>query len=370
MMRLELKKGYTTGTCAAVAAKAAVKMIFDREIVKKESVLTPKGVVVETEIIKPSFDLNSASCAVRKYSGDDPDVTNGMLIFASVALNDCGRITIDGGEGVGRITKKGLSQNIGEAAINSVPKKMIAENVEMVFDEYSYFGGADIVISVPDGEKIAEKTFNSRLGIVGGISILGTSGIVEPMSEQAIVDTIKAEIDVKRAESGDYIMIAPGNYGFDFIKQSFDVDLNNAVKCSNFVGETLDFAKKAGFKGIMLVGHIGKFVKLAGGIMNTHSKNADCRMEILASNTALVCDDLNLVRNILNCCSTDEALKLIIEKGVCEKVMEHIVEKSLFYVRNRLKCDIEIGIVIFSNVYGVLGKSNGAEKMFEYFRQV
>ena len=164
-------------------------------------------------------------------------------------------------------------------------------------------------------------------------------------------------------------MIAPGNYGFDFIKKSFDVDLNNAVKCSNFVGQALDFAEKAGFKGVMLVGHIGKFVKLAGGIMNTHSKNADCRMEILASNAALVCDDLNLVRSILNCCSTDEALKLIIEKGVCERVMGRIVEKSIFYVRNRLKRDIEIGIVIFSNVYGVLGKSNGAEKMFKYFRQ-
>ena len=359
----KLKKGFTTGTCSALAAKAAARMIFRQAKSDKEFVLTPKGIVVETKILFPEFDHISARCAVKKYSGDDPDVTNGIILYVYVRLTDKKEITIDGGKGVGRVTKKGLWQNIGEAAINKVPKQMITEAVKNVFDEYCYEGGADIIISVPDGEKIADKTFNPRLGITGGISILGTSGIVEPMSESAIVETIKTEINVKKANGSDYIMISPGNYGFDFIKKNFDIDLDKAVKCGNFIGEALDFSKAAGFDGILLIGHIGKFVKLAGGIMNTHSKNADGRMEIFASNTALICNDISIVRKIIECFTTDDAVEVLKEAGICDKVMDKIVDKALFYVKNRLKSNIEIGIIMFSNIYGVLGKSYNVYEM-------
>jgi len=364
-----LKYGFTTGTCAAIAAKAAVRMIFEQKIIGKESVITPKGITVETKIFEPKLKKDQASCAVKKFSGDDPDVTNGLLIFACVKLTGKNKICVDGGKGVGRITKRGLSQNIGDAAINKVPKEMIIKNILSVFDEYCYEGGAEVIISVPEGEETAKKTFNPRLGIVGGISILGTSGIVEPMSEKAVIDTIGVEINVKKEDSGDdYIMIAPGNYGFDFIKNSFDVDLNKAVKCGNFIGEALLFARDKGFKGILLIGHIGKFVKLAGGIMNTHSLNADGRMEILAANTALVCNNLNVVRNIMDCVTTDDAVKIIKDAGVCEEVMKKIAEKALFYVNNKLKSNIETGIIMFSNVYGILAKSENVHDMLKHFK--
>ncbi len=367
---MALKSGFTTGTCATIATRASIRMIFEQKILSSEEVLTPKGVIIKTDILESKFTKSNASCAIKKYSGDDPDITNGILIFVEVTLTDDKDIVVDGGVGVGRVTKAGLSQNIGEAAINKVPKSMILNNAKELFDYYGYDGGAKIIVSVPQGEEIAKKTFNPRLGIVGGISILGTSGIVEPMSEQAIIDTIKVEINIKKANEGDYIMIAPGNYGFEFIKNEFNVDLDKAVKCSNFIGEALDFANSAGFKGLLLIGHIGKFIKLAGGIMNTHSKNADCRMEILASNSALVCDDLEVIRKIMNCVVTDEAIQIMKDYGICDEVMKKIVEKAVFYVKSRLKSDIEIGFLTFSNVYGILGQSDNVSDMFEKIKTV
>lgn len=365
-----LKSGYTTGTCVTIAARAAVRMIFEQRIITRESVITPKGITIETDIEKPCFDKYSASCAVKKYAGDDPDVTDGLLLFASVGLKKERGINIDGGEGVGRVTKQGLQQKIGEAAINRVPKLMIEENVSRLFDEYGYEGGADIIISVPGGRECAKKTFNPHLGIVGGISILGTSGIVEPMSERAIIDTIKVELDVKKANDGSYVMLAPGNYGVSFIRELFDLDpdLDKAVKCSNYIGETLDYILDCGFKGMLLTGHIGKLVKLAGGIMNTHSKNADCRMEIMAANTALVSNDISTVRKIISCNTTDEAISVLKEYNICDEVMKIIMEKALFHINNRLENKIEAGILMFSNEHGVLCKSDNADKMFAYFK--
>jgi len=372
---VELKKGYTTGTCAAIAAKAAIKMIFLNKTVEKESILTPKGINIEAEILEPKLGENSASCAVKKYSGDDPDVTNGILIFADVTISRKKGIIVDGGKGVGRITKPGLNQSVGRAAINDVPRQMIIKNVENILEKFDYNGGARIIISVPEGEEIAKKTFNPRLGIIGGISILGTSGIVEPMSERALIDTIKTEINVKRANEGDYIIISPGNYGFDFIKKKFGLNLDKAVKCGNFIGEALDFAASAGFKGIILIGHIGKFIKLAGGIMNTHSKNADCRMEILSANTALFCESTSLIKKIMECVSTDEAINLIknYNQDILENIMKQLTNKALFYANRRIKSDTdfspELSFLTFSNTHGILGKSDNFYDMIKKFEQ-
>ena len=365
MEKKELRKGYTTGTCAAIAAKAAVKMIFTGEKVYRESVLTPKGITITTDIQDISFTENSARCAVIKDGGDDPDVTTGAFIYAEVILCEGSDIVIDGGEGVGRVTKPGLWQAVGEAAINKVPRQMIRDAVKRETLKHGYNGGIKIVISVPEGEKLAKKTFNPRLGIVGGISILGTSGIVEPMSEQALIDTIHVEIDVRLANDGEYIMMAPGNYGVDFIRETYNADLNRAVKCSNFVGEALDYAKYAGAKGILLIGHIGKFVKLAGGIMNTHSHNADSRMEIIAANASMVTDDISVIRNIMGCVTTDEAIRYCKEAGILEAVMKRIVDKAVFYTSARVQNEIEIGMVIFSNEHGILGQSEKVDELFE-----
>ena len=188
------------------------------------------------------------------------------------------------------------------------------------------------------------------------------------MSSQALIDTIRAELKVKRANEGEYVMIAPGNYGVEFIRENFSVELDNAVKCSNFIGEAIDFAAEEKFGGMILIGHIGKFVKLAGGIMNTHSRNADSRMEIIAANTAMVCDDVTVIRKIMECLTTDEAIEILKEKNICDSVMKRITERALFYVRNRAGDEIRTEMIIFSNKFGMLGKSDGAENFMENMR--
>ena len=347
-MMKKLKSGYTTGTCAAIAVRAAIKMIFEQRIIEEESVLTPSGREIKTPVLCAWFQRDTAVCAVKKDAGDDPDVTDGILIYAKVVLRNDGKTVIDGGEGIGRVTKKGLKQKIGEAAINPVPRRVIAENAAQLLENYGFEGGADILIYAPEGAETAKKTFNPRLGIGGGISILGTSGIVEPMSEQAIVDTIDAELSVKRANDGEYAALAPGNYGIDYIRENIGLDLDRAVKCSNFVGQALDLCVEHAFKGVLLVGHTGKFVKLAGNIMNTHSKYADCRMEIIAANTADFTEDIGLVRKILNCNTTDEALETLSNAGLLDRVMQQITDKAAENIEKRVYGEIKTGIVIFS----------------------
>ena len=252
-------------------------MLLTGTIKKQITIETPKGIPYTADIIDIKRSERAVSCAVVKDGGDDPDVTTGACIYAGVILSvgeetDRATIRIDGGEGVGRVTKPGLDQPVGNAAINHVPREML-----------DYTGGLEIEISVPTGAKLAAGTFNPRLGIVGGISILGTSGIVEPMSNQAILDTIKVELNQRRAQGFDYVAVAPGNYGLDFMQTRYGYNLDRSVKCSNFIGQTIDMAADMGFQKLLLTGHIGKLIKVAGGIMNTHSREADCRMEILAA---------------------------------------------------------------------------------------
>ncbi|MCR4590909.1 MAG: cobalt-precorrin-5B (C(1))-methyltransferase CbiD [Lachnospiraceae bacterium] len=353
---MELREGYTTGTCAALASKAAARMIFEGRKIEKDSILTPSGKIIEAEILDAEYSREKAKCAVKKDAGDDPDVTDGMLIFSGVTLHERSSIDIDGGEGVGRITRPGLGRKPGEAAINKVPREMIEEAVRSVFEEMGYEGGADIVITVPGGEEIAKKTFNPRLGIEGGISILGSSGIVKPMSEDAIIETVKAEIDIRSAEGEEKIVLTPGNYGRDFIKDHYGYDLERSVICSNYIGAAIDHAAAKGFKEILLIGHAGKLVKLAGGIMNTHSRNADCRMEIIAASAAYFTEDTGFIKEILSSGTTDEAFDKLKKAGILTPVMQRIGERAGYYIRERLKEyeGLITGLIIFSNERGVL----------------
>ncbi len=267
-----LRMGYTTGSCATAAAKAAAIMLLTQEAVKNICLITPKGIEISIDIEDIDIGHSYVCCAVKKDSGDDPDVTNGMLIYAKVSLIDKPQITIDGGEGIGRVTKSGLNQPVGNAAINSTPRQTITRELKTVSEDYNYNGGFSVVISAPQGADIAKKTYNSRLGILGGISIIGTSGIVEPMSDSAIIDTIKAEINIKLNENKKCLLITPGNYGEDFLKEDFRGIESAAVKCSNFIGDTLEYASEIQIRSVLLDGHIGKIVKLAGDLFNTQSK--------------------------------------------------------------------------------------------------
>ena len=364
----KLRYGYTTGSCAAAASKAAAAMLLSGKEISYVELHTPKGIDLRLEVLDISREDNAVSCAIQKDGGDDPDVTNGILIYAKVSREpeDEAQIIIDGGIGVGRVTKPGLEQPVGAAAINKVPRQMIRENLEAVCEKYGWQGGLKAVISIPQGEELAAKTFNPRLGIVGGISVLGTSGIVEPMSEQALIETIRVEMRQKLANGMEYLLVVPGNYGIDFLEQyGHGLDLNDAVKCSNFVGEALDAAVEFGAKGVLLVGHIGKFVKLAGGIMNTHSHNADSRMELLTVHAALLGAPTELLQKMMECVTTDDALKYLKEAGLLKPVMDRIMERMEFYVNHRTQSSIELGVITFSNVFGILGQTSKVPDLVE-----
>ena len=357
-----MKYGFTTGSCAAAASGAAAYMLLTGKTKTDITVETPSGRIFKAAILDIKRSENSVSCAVRKTAGDDPDITDGALIYSEVSIRESG-FSIDGGKGVGRVTRPGLDQPVGAAAINRVPREMIEKKVREVCSFTGYSGGLKIIISVPEGERLAEKTFNPKLGIAGGISILGTSGIVEPMSERAFIETIRLELRQKRAEGERRAVISPGNYGREFMKKSYGFDLDRSVKCGNFIGLTVDMAKEEGFAELLLVGHIGKLIKVAGGIMNTHSREADCRMEILASLGLLCGADGGTARSILRCALTDEAVEILEEAGIKQAVMDMAVERICGNLERRTE-KMKIECMMFSNKFGELGKSREAEKWF------
>ena len=366
----KLRFGYTTGSCAAGAARGAARLLFGEDEISEVELMTPKGILLHLEILDRKRSENAASCAVRKDAGDDPDTTNGILVYAKVEkflirsdMED--RIVIDGGIGVGRVTKPGLSQKVGEAAINPVPRAMILQAVEEIADQYHYEGGLKVTISVPEGEKIARKTFNPRLGIVGGISILGTSGIVEPMSEKALIDSIRVEMTQHAAMGEQYMLVTPGNYGADYLREHMELPFEKNIKCSNYVGETIDMAVDMGVKGILFISHIGKFVKVAAGIMNTHSHSADARMEVLCSNAIRAGGDLACARSILQCNTTDEALRVLDESHILKETMKEVTDRIQFYLDHRSYQQILLGAVIFSNEYGYLGQTANAAELIK-----
>lgn len=362
----KLVLGYTTGSCAAAAAKAAAMMLFSKQTVEDVKLLTPKGILLHLEILDSEVCETYASCAVKKYSGDDPDVTNGTKVYAKVSFGEVlaeRRVTIDGGIGVGRITKPGLEQKIGEAAINKIPRKMITESVLEIMEEYEFYGELLVEISIPEGVELARKTFNPRLGIEGGISVLGTSGIVEPMSEEALIASIRVEMQMHRKNGAEYLVISPGNYGTTYLASNFSVDLEKAVKCSNFLGGTIDMAVELEYKGILFVSHIGKFIKAAGGIMNTHSRCADSRMEILTANALRAGAPVEVLKEVLSAVTTDEGLNLLKQHGYLEKTMQYVMEKIEFYLNNRAYGNLELSCLVFSNEFGELGRFGDIEGM-------
>lgn len=364
-----LRCGYTTGTCAALAAAGAARLLLTGALPEKLRLVTPKGVAVEVEPAEWAVEDGTARCAVYKDGGDDADITTGHLVAATVTKTASG-ITIDGGRGVGRVTKPGLDQPVGAAAINHVPRRMISDAVQTVCEETGYEGGLSVVISVPDGEALARRTFNPSLGIEGGISILGTSGIVEPMSLQAIVDTITVEIHQAAVSGARHLLLTPGNYGLDFLKETALIPENvPCVKYSNFVGEALDIAVSEGFQSALLVGHIGKLVKLAGGVMNTHSKWADCRMELFCAHAAVHGGTTALCRQLMEAATTDACIALLDEEGLRKPVLESLLGAIQRHLDHRAADRMQVGAVMFSNEYGLLGQTETAKKIMEQWRR-
>jgi cobalt-precorrin-5B (C1)-methyltransferase len=366
-----MRKGFTTGSCSAAAAKAAAYMLLTGQEKQNIEIETPAGIMFNADIVDIKRQETQVSCAVIKDGGDDPDVTTGCHVRATVKVLVPSeesstmqqlQINIDGGEGVGRVTLPGLDQPVGNAAINHVPREMIVKEVTQVCELLDFHGTLSVEISVPEGKELASKTFNPRLGIVDGISILGTTGIVEPMSAKALIDTIRVELSQKKELGNTYAIVSPGNYGLKFMKDTFHYDLDKSVKCSNFIGETVDMCIALGFEGMLITGHIGKLIKVAGGIMNTHSHEADARMEILAGCAIRAGADADLARRILECLNTEEALHLIDDAGLLQPTMDIALEKILFYLDFRAQGKLKVDCILYSNEFGLLAQSENARK--------
>ena len=361
----KLRKGFTTGTCATAATAAAISMILNQDIEEKVTVSTANGVEVTMDIKDPSFGELTASAAVEKDGGDDADATHGLLIYSTVTLlPDSNDIEIDGGEGVGRVTQKGLKCDVGMAAINPTPRAMIEKTARQLLGPNC---GAKIIISVPGGEETTKLTYNSRLGIVGGISILGTTGIVNPMSEDSWKASITIELTMLYNQGYRSVVLAPGNYGEDFATNVLGIPPHRIVNMSNFVGHVLKEVQRIGFTRVLMVGHMGKFVKVAGGIFSTHSKDSDARMEIIMANLALLGAPVELLEKVDQCITTDAAGTLI-EEYHYEEVYQVLVDKMKFrserLLRNR-KPEVSIDVVTFGTEAGYLASTQTLEEIAE-----
>ncbi|QEK11812.1 cobalt-precorrin-5B (C(1))-methyltransferase [Crassaminicella thermophila] len=360
----KMRYGYTTGSCAAAASKAAAIMAVTGKKVDFVRIDTPKGWKLDIKVKEYKIGDNYATCSVEKDGGDDPDNTHGILITSSVKIVDEPKIEIKGGKGVGIVTKPGLAILPGNPAINPVPKMMIKKEVAEVLPENK---GAIITISVPKGEEIAKKTFNPRLGIVGGISILGTSGIVVPMSEEAFKESLALEIKMAAQEGIEKLILVPGNYGKDMAIKYYKLDERYVIRTSNFIGFMLEQCVENGIKEVLMIGHIGKFVKLAGGIFHTHSKVADGRMEILAANIALLGGSCEFIEELLECVTTEAAIEMIKQRGY-EKVFEALCNKAENRCKTRVYDELNVGVIMFSMDKKILGVGIQAKKILEEFK--
>ena len=407
----QMKSGFTTGTCAAAAAMAAAQALAGGGKREYVSLMTPGGREAAFEVLwqpecgekagggQDGFWPGSESpekqiCMVRKDSGDDPDVTNGTLIGAAVSFGEnvqraeesgeelpgiysdhsqSPSVYLTGGIGVGRVTKKGLKCPVGYPAINPVPRQMIAEAARTALWNLGCKRPVYIEIFIPSGRELALKTFNPRLGIEGGISVLGTTGIVNPMSEQALIETIRLDIRVQAAENRTLLAVAPGNYGEAFLREEMGLSMDAFVKCSNFVGETFSMLREEGVRQALFAGHLGKLIKVAGGVMNTHSKYGDRRMEILADCLAETWNSeekrsgrfaLNrrreeVIGQILSMNTTDQAAEFLSAQGLLASVMKTVTGRIKSVLESRFQ--IETEVIVFSGSAGILGMTAGAE---------
>lgn len=361
-----MRAGYTTGTCACAGAKAALLILLGRQI-EFVRVRTPFGIDLDLEIYDVSINndyIRSVSLAIKKYAGDDPDVTDGIYIYSKLSIldklvesdmninskleeayldrdlniNDKNKIFICGGIGIGKVTRKGLDRAVGESAINTTPRRMIREHLNEILKDFNVKGDILVEIYANEGLEISKKTFNKRLGIEGGISILGTSGIVKPMSKKALIETIRVELRARLAYN-KYIFATVGNYGLSYIADKYNIDKNEVLEFSNYIGELIDMAVDYSCEGIILLGHIGKFIKLSGGIMNTHSNEADSRAELMAANLLKAdinnksSDEiLNIAKRILSSNTSDEAIDILKHENILKEVMSIIAQNIYKYV--------------------------------------
>jgi len=348
---MSLKKGYTTGSCAQGAAKAATLMLLGKRKVDEVELETPLGIKIFLPVVDTELGDHYARCGVVKDSGDDPDITHGATIYATVRFSDTPGVTLRGRKGVGIVTKPGLAVPVGEHAINPIPREMILREVSRLLPGGR---GAEVTITVPEGEALAEKTFNPRLGIKGGISIIGTTGIVEPKSINAYTTSLSLQLDVLRAQGTEKVTLVLGYVGERFCKNILHLPEDSVIKIGDHVGYMLDQCGEKGFKEVLLAGHIGKLVKVAGGQFNTHFRFGDRRIETIADHVRRCGADQETIEIILRETTAEATIDLLRERGLMN-VFDSIAKEVALRVKHRVAEKFGIRCILLSLKGEVLG---------------
>lgn len=358
MVKKVLREGYTTGSTATAAMKAALLAMED-EFPSHVVVLSPQKKEIRIPVEKAEVVAGKGRATVLKDGGDDMDVTHGTPIVVEVELTDRPGLSFVAGEGVGIVTKPGLQVKIGEPAINPGPRIMMKQ----VYDELvPKDKGCIVTVTVPDGKRLAEKTLNPVLGVVGGISIIGTSGIVKPMSEEAYKTSLVPQLTVLAAMGNTLCVMTPGRIGHDTAHKVFGIPEDKLVETSNFIGYMLEQAVDKGMKEIVLIGHIGKLVKVASGSFHTHNRMSDGRMETLAAYAALNGADRETVKQIMDCATTDGAMEIIREQGLSQ-VYEQIAERAQVRAIRYIHKEARVGVILVTMQSEVLACSSVAEEI-------
>ena len=397
MEEKRLRSGFTTGACATAAARAAAVFLLRGTLPERVEVILPEG---QSAVWKPEYESEQPCqgyLRVQKDAGDDPDVTHGSWVYARVTilteaeletkrhtgsgywLEEYPEVYLDGGIGIGIATKPGLSCPVGHYAINPVPRKMILSAVDAERDRLGFRGCLGIQIAIPSGVELAKKTFNPKLGIQGGISVLGTTGIVKPMSEEALLATIRLDIHMKTVANENVLLMAPGNYGETFLREAMGIPVGEAVLCSNFVADSMQMLREENVRELLFVSHIGKLIKVSAGIPNTHSKYGDRRMEEMARLTALRLgeqekqeeqENQDLLDRILGANTTDEALEHMNQArvGLAEQILTDSAESAKIHLERWAGGTLHVEVVTFSSALGITGKSSGADAMFRKWK--
>ncbi len=361
LINKKLRKGYTTGTCAAAAAKAVVEMLITGKNVTRVEVSLPRGGSAFFNPVEQRLGKDETSCGVIKDAGDDPDVTDGMVIYARTRLieSEIGEIKILAGDGIGTVTKPGLSVPIGQPAINPIPRQMIEENVRNILPKGL---GVEITIFAPEGREKAKQTLNKKLGVVGGISILGTTGIVRPMSLDGLKRSLLPQVDIAIALGHKTIVLVPGNMGAKIAQEKLNFSEDAIVQMSNFVGDMLDYCMDKEIEKILILGHIGKIAKIAAGYFDTHSSKTDSPIEILKRLVRKATRDTTPVMFMLKVNTADEAavgLSKLKYSQVLNKIAKEASMQAMEYVSNR----IYIGTAVTVLTGDIVGIDENAKKI-------
>ena len=352
----KLRTGFTTGTCATASSKAALLAIIQQEDINDVEVLLPKRDRIKIKINNCEFSKYSAVCSVIKDGGDDPDVTHGAEIFVKLSLTDnTGSVEIDGGAGVGRVTKPGLGLEIGTAAINPTPKKMILENIQEVGENVLKQNGINIVVSVPKGKELAVKTDNPRIGIMGGISILGTSGIVIPYSTASFAAAIRQQIDVVRSMNDDIVFLTTGGRSEDFARKIIELPDHSSIQMGDFSGYTIQQCAKKGLKKAYVAGFIGKLAKMAAGVKQTHVKGSKVNMQFLSEIAKRCNANDETVKKIKNA-NTARNVQEIIMEDVVNGFFDEISKEACLQMRTHSEGKIPVEVILFDFDGSILSK--------------